>query len=729
MDRVQKEASLDSKRRAVRYRFCPSAFVGLPAGTFLQPTKHGQVARQRLDGQWRRKLEFARPHRKCALPGTIVSVGQGAAESSGAPQNSTATGAESEASSTFPEPAAIHQVRVPGATEVHRLEFKPRTGWLWRLWLAWKLVFVRIRLRRNTTIAVEVEGAFPDAQLSGLRTSATLSLEDWKRICRNGAHDPRICAMYVKLGPLACGYGRLQEARRYMDYFRQSGKPVIVYMTVASEREYYLALGADEIHMPPEGTLSLRGLKVSASFLRGVLDKVGIEPQVKRIGEYKSAGDQLARRTMSEAQREVLTSLLEQQFEHLCRELGARLPTEPQPLDAVQRILEDPPLSVEEWKTLGFVDDILYEDELLNRLKMRFVGKHMGLSEKGDEQASSSAEERRRSRLLERPLRAVSAKRYRRVRPALLGLPEGARYGVTRIGVVRALGAIQTGRSSTNPLFSPSIGSDTLVEQLQRAQTDRRLAAVILRVDSPGGSALASDLIWHAVRELAKRKPVIATMGDVAASGGYYISMGCHAIVAEPLTLTGSIGVVTAKPSLEQLFERIGFRREVLSRGRFAELDVDCRPFTPDEDAYFTRSTERIYESFVRKAAESRGRQPSEFERYAQGRVWTGTQAEAVGLVNALGGFDRAVELCRQRLALSVDRPVRIVEVRPRTAGPLARLLQNVSALVADSLVRSSMQSVESAQARAPEPVVDPSTQRLEGMLNFLLRTFIQTKF
>ncbi|KAF6001146.1 hypothetical protein F1559_003606 [Cyanidiococcus yangmingshanensis] len=165
----------------------------------------------------------------------------------------------------------------------------------------------------------------------------------------------------------------------------------------------------------------------------------------------------------------------------------------------------------------------------------------------------------------------------------------------------------------------------------------------------------------------------------------------------------------------------VGFRRVVLSHGRLAELDVDCRPFTPDEDAYFTRSTERIYESFVRKAAESRGRQPR--------RVWTGTQAEAIGLVNALGGFDRAVELCRQRLALSVDRPVRIVEVRPRSAGPLARLLQNVSALVADSLVSSSMQSVESAQARAPEPVVDPSTQRLEGMLNFLLRTFIQTKF
>jgi protease-4 len=517
-----------------------------------------------------------------------------------------------------------------------------------------------------------------------------------------------------------------------MDYFRQSGKPIIVYMTMASEREYYLALGADEIYMPPEAMLSLRGLKVSASFLRGILDKIGIEPQVKRIGAYKSAGDQLARRTMSDAQREVLTSLLEQQFEHLCGELSERLHGELKTPNAVQRILDDPPLDMTEWKTLGFVDDTLYEDELLNRLKMRFVGKHMGLAENPEEKTSSASAERRRNRLLERPLRAISAKRYRRVRPAVLGLPESARQGVTRIGVIHALGAIQTGRSSMNPLLSASIGSDTLVEQLQRAKSDRRLAAVILRVDSPGGSALASDLIWHAVRELAKRKPVIASMGDVAASGGYYISMGCHAIVAEPLSLTGSIGVVTAKPSLQQLFENIGFRREVLSRGRYAELDIDCRPFTPDEDAYFTRSTERAYESFVRKAAESRRRQHDEFERYAQGRVWTGAQAEAIGLVDALGGFDRAVELCRQRLELPADRPVRFVDVRPRAAGPLALFLQNMGASILESLVGSKLKSAvafETMETRAVEPIADLSTQRFEAVLTFVLRALSSTNF
>jgi protease-4 len=703
-----------------------AAFVAAPAGSasrLRQRSNRSGVQRHRESTSRAPRLARTRRGRAPRLP---LSASLHEAGASRDPPNSVVSElGEAAGTVNFPEPSAVNHVRVPGALEAHRLEFKPQTGWLWRVWLAWKLVFVRVRLRRYTTITVDLEGPFPDSHAATFPAASSISLEDWKRICRNGAHDPRICAMYVKIGPLACGYARLQEARRYLDYFRQSGKPVIVYMPVASEREYYLALGADEIYMPPEGILSLRGMKVSASFLRGVLDKIGIEPQVKRIGAYKSAGDQLARRTMSDAQREVLTSLLEQQYEHLCSELSTRVGSEPDPAAVVHRILDDPPMTVAEWKALGFVDGISYENDLLDKLKMRFVGKAWGLSETSEKESSSSSADRRLRRLLVRPLRAVAAKRYRRVRPSVLGLPEGRRRGVTKIGVIRALGAIQTGRSSSNPLFSPSIGSDTLVEQLERAKNDRSLAAVILRVDSPGGSALASDLIWNSIRELAKRKPVIASMGDVAGSGGYYISMGCQAIVAEPLTLTGSIGVVTAKPSLQQLFERIGFRREVLSRGRYAELDVDFRPFTPEEDAYFTRSTERVYESFVRKAAESRGRQHHEFDRYAQGRVWSGTQALAVGLVDALGGFDRAVELCRERLELAADRPLRFMEVRPRSTGLLASLLENMGALLLETGFGSLLQSLganQIAEARLETALPDASMPRVDSVLAALLR-------
>ena len=610
-----------------------------------------------------------------------------------------ATTATSPVSRTFPPPAAVQTPAVPLATEVHALSFARHTGVLQAFWRAIRLFFALIRLKRDTTLVMELEGGLPDAAPNTLWDK--LALEDVCSSLRKAAHDPRICAAYLKIGVITCGYARLQEIRRYLHYFRQSGKPVVAFMAVATEKEYYVALGADEIYMPPEGVLSLRGFKVSGAFLRGVLDKIGIEPQVQRIGEYKSAGDQLARRDMSAAQREVLTSLLAQQYEHFCKEMARRVPGEAAAghdgsLQTVQSLIDEAPVTTTEWKERGFLEDVRYEDEVTDMLKLRYAGRRFAPTE---EQEAESRRARRR-KFLDRQLRAVSAKRYRYVRASLLGLDRRT-WRQPRIGVIRALGAISTGRSRNSPLSGRSVGSDTLVEQLQRARTDPRIAAVVLRIDSPGGSALASDLIWHEVRALAQRKPVVASMGDVAASGGYYIAMGCQRIVAEPLTLTGSIGVVTLKPSLQQLFERIGFRRETLSRGRYAELDVDDRPFTPEEEAYFARLTQSFYRTFVHKAAESRGRAADEFDAYAQGRVWSGVQALEIGLVDALGGMERALALCREQLQLAPDASVQRVEIRPRSRNRLQELLQRVAwtagvmGLLSDAKASSSRSGVE----------------------------------
>jgi protease IV len=318
----------------------------------------------------------------------------------------------------------------------------------------------------------------------------------------------------------------------------------------------------------------------------------------------------------------------------------------------VLRLLDAGLQGMDEYVDAGLVTGVKYEGEIVDDLKRRFRSK-------GPDEDDAA--------VLKRPLDAVPFAQYaRRTSEKMLGLG-----GRQKIAVIRAAGAITSGKSGSSPVMGNTIGSESIVGLLNDAADDDSIKAVVMRVDSPGGSALASDVMFHAVGRLAKKKPVIASMVSVAASGGYYISMGCP-IVCEPAALSGSVGVVTAKLSLGELYKRVGFAKETLSRGKYAELEIDTRVFNRDEAAYFKSGAERAYRSFVTKAAAARGLDYDTMHAVAQGRVWTGQQAAENGLVDHLGGFWRAVELAKDAAGIT-DEHVCLEEVRAPVS-TLARL-------------------------------------------------------
>eukprot|EP00981_Chlorochromonas_danica_P000436 scaffold96_cov167-Ochromonas_danica.AAC.43 len=575
-----------------------------------------------------------------------------------------------------------------------------------------------------------------------------------------GAHDPRVEGILIDLGGLSCGYAKLQELRQYINYFKQSGKPVIGFSNGASEKEYFIASSFTEFYIPPEGTLDLRGLSSTASFVRGALEKVGIEPQVQRIGKYKSAGDQLNREQISDAQREVISSLLSETAKTWCKTIAeARNLTSDEVLRLwVEEANEHDPY---ECSRRGLITAVLYEDQVETYLKYRLrkVRKNLFTSwihpdasletshfpkanisdfnmtyhfeaiprrnlntpSSSNTRAGDSGEEHS-STFLQRmfPLNydqpnifpAASYLRKMRKAPRILKhLPYIETSFGPRIAVINAAGAINTGDSRGNsPLSGQSIGSDSIISQIREARDDDRIRAVVLRVDSPGGSALASDLIWRELRMLSKAKPVVACMVDLAASGGYYLSMACDVIVADQLTLTGSIGVVLAKFNIGGLNERLGLKSETLSIGKYAEVLSSSRSFTEEEAKYFEELARKAYLSFVSKAAASRNMTVEAMQEVAQGRVWTGRQALDRGLVDQIGGLWKAVEIASnlsdQTSSSSRKKFGRSLKKAPIRLQIFRQPMRGLGALLSPNAAVNSDKHKENIQAMCGEEVV-----------------------
>ncbi|KAL4448020.1 hypothetical protein ABPG75_005239 [Micractinium tetrahymenae] len=545
-----------------------------------------------------------------------------------------------------------------------------------KAWTSVKLAFALPwrRFKSESVLTLKLSGQIAE-QPQG-RFSKTVSLPALCECLRKAALDPRVVGVCVKVEPLACGWGKLQELRRHIEHFKQSGKFSIAYLERGGEKEYYLASCFGEVYIPPSANLSLRGLSVSGTFLREALEKVGVEPEVRRIGVYKSAGDQLLRSDMSEAQREQLTALLDDIYggflEHVAAARGKSR-------EEVAAFLDEGVFDMEAFRQRGFVDDLKYECELEELLKQRTGGK-------------------------EDELRKVGYNKYKSVSPSAFGLT-----GRKAIAIVRAAGAITGSSGGTGS----SITSTQVISQLRGLKKNKNIAAVVLRIDSPGGDALASDLMWREIRELSKTKPVIASMSDVAASGGYYMAMAAKKVVAEALTITGSIGVVTGKFNLQDLYRRIGYGKEVLSRGKYAQLLAENKAFTPEEEALFDASAQHAYESFRNKAADSRGMSVEAMQEVAQGRVWSGQRAAQLGLVDHVGGLWRAVQLAKREAGLAADEAVRVLEVSRAQTSPLQLLGGGASAPAALGLLLlqalaggSPAQGAQAAAATAGAPLL-----------------------
>jgi protease-4 len=521
----------------------------------------------------------------------------------------------------------------------------------------WKLFWAlpTRRFKSGSVLTIKLSGAISE-QSQG-RFSNIVSLPELQMALVKAALDPRIKGVCVKIDPLQCGWSKLQEIRRHVAYFKKSGKYSIAYLERAGEKEMYLASAFGEVYAPPSASVSLRGISVKGTFLRGTLDKIGIEPEVRRIGNYKSAGDQLLREEMSPYQREQLSALLDDIYLEFVEGLAdARGKT----VEEVKALIDEGIYDMARLKEVGMVDDLKYEDEINDMLKERTDGKD-------DE------------------LRFVKYKRYRKVNPKAFGIG-----GKKTIAVVRTSGAIVGGESQNNV-----ITSDKVIAQLRALKKNKKVSAVVLRVDSPGGDALASDLMWREIQMFSKEKPIIASMSDVAASGGYYMSMACSKIVAEPLTITGSIGVVTGKFCTAELAKKIGYASETISKGKYAEILNDARPFNEIEAELFDKAAQHAYESFRDKAALSRNMEIDQMQAVAQGRVWTGKAAASIGLVDAIGGLNRAIQLAKNAAEIPEEEPVTIREVSRSSTSPLKLLTggANAQALLALAAVSSSSSS------------------------------------
>lgn len=483
----------------------------------------------------------------------------------------------------------------------------------------------------NSTLVLRIGGDLAEAEPGGVFNQFIESpptVRATVEALRKAKVDRRVAGVVLVPAGANGLWGKLQELREAVVDFKTSKKPIVAYLEYGGEQEYYLASACDKVFLMPASPLDLSGLATYELFLRGALDKIGAYPDMLHIGDYKTAANTFTERTYTPAHREMAESLTTDLYEQLVRGIaeGRR-----KSAAEVRAIVDRGPLLPEDAVRLGLVDDVAYEDQIDD--KVSFGGQRM---------------------------KRLDNDQYRHVPAASLGIDRGP-----KIAVIYAEGTIASGRS-TSDLGSPVVGSETIIEYIRKARADETIKAIVLRVDSPGGSAIASDVIWRELMISRPSKPIISSMSDLAASGGYYIAMPAHAIVAQPGTLTGSIGVVMGKFALGGTFEKLGLNMEATSRGQYAQIYSPDRPFTPEERAKVEEQMQATYDLFVEKAAQARRTTPEKIDAIAQGRVWTGSQAKRLGLVDELGGLQRAVALAKQHAKIDPATEVQLVVYPPK---------------------------------------------------------------
>src|SRR5687767_5272970 len=507
------------------------------------------------------------------------------------------------------------------------------------IWLA--LRKTEPTIRNNSVLALRVSGMLPDYSpddpfkkiLGGPDQSLTGLVMQFKK----AKVDNRIKAILLDINMSGVGWGKAEEIRDAITDFRSSGKPVYGFIEFGLNKEYYIATACDKIIVPPPGELFINGLAADVMFFRGSLDKLGIYPDIYQIGKYKSAGDMFTQKEMTDAHRQYINELLDDLFNRYVNTISQARKKTP---EEVLTLIDNAPYDAIKAKEAGLIDEALYRDELEKQMKTLVGAKDSD------------------------PFPVVRGYDYRDVSPESLGLNKGE-----RIAVIYASGDINSGSSQNSPSGDQSIGSDTVVRALNDAAADNTIKAIVLRVDSPGGSGLASDVIWHAVEMANAKKPVVVSMSDVAASGGYYISASASKILAQPTTITGSIGVLAGKPVMRGFYDWLGISNEYVMRGKTAGMFRATEKFSDDERVKFEEWIKTTYyRDLVPKVAKGRGKDPGYIDSVAQGRVWTGGQAKDKGLVDEFGGLDKAIDVAKQLAKIPADKGVqRVILPYPTT--------------------------------------------------------------
>jgi protease-4 len=492
-----------------------------------------------------------------------------------------------------------------------------------------------VEISIDANIVEERLQRFPDRFFQGEVTT----VKDILDILQRAHNDSRIAGVILYIDPVSMGLAKVQEIRDAIAGFKSSGKFIFAFMEDGGNLEYFLACAAERVYLMPQGSIQLTGLASEVYFFRGMFDKLGVIPDFEHIGDYKNASDVLTRKTMSDAHREAVNAILDSYYDQFISGIAQsrKLSTA-----KTKDLIDKGPFLAQEAVNNGLIDKLVYKDEFLDLAKQRNKGK----------------------------LPIIEGKKY---------LLQSSRSGAfkPKIALVYGCGSIVPGSSSYSPLTGMMMGSDTIAKAIKEARESSAIKAIIFRIDSPGGSAIASDVIWREVVLTKKVKPFIVSMSDVAGSGGYWIAMSADKIVAQPGTLTGSIGVLGGKYNIKGFYQKIGINKEILYRGKHARIFSDYQNFTDEEREIFLKGIKDIYHNFVSKVANSRNMSYEQVDEIAQGRVWTGEQGKKLGLVDELGGLNKALELAKTAANISPKTNVALV-IYPKTSGWSGRFLESV---------------------------------------------------
>lgn len=455
---------------------------------------------------------------------------------------------------------------------------------------------------------------------------------------RKAREDQSVTGLIIRPFNLQLGFAKIEELRDALIDFRQSGKRLIAFLEYTSTRDYYLASTAEEIYMVPNGTLALIGLSAEATFLKDALGKLGVKADFVHIGQYKTAADQYTKNSMSAQYSEVMNRLMDDIYQQVLRGISENYPDSTQ---SIASLIDQAPLTAGKAQKLQLVDSLLYWDELENLLNLN--SSHV---------------------------KKISFDHFLETQQSGVYISSG-----NKIALLFASGTIYSGSSGYSPFYGNVIGDESLISQIRRAANDESVKAIVMRIDSPGGSGMASDLIWREVKKARLKKPFVISMADVAASGGYYIAMAADKIVAQPSTITGSIGVISGKFNLKGFYDKIGIKKEQINRGKHANLYSDYKNFSLQERENIRENMQEFYEEFTRKAAEGRNMPVEELEKIAQGQVWSGYRAKQLALVDTLGGLVTAVRVAQEMAGIPAYRHAKIL-IYPKHKSLLERLIE-----------------------------------------------------
>lgn len=511
-----------------------------------------------------------------------------------------------------------------------------------------------VKLEANSVYELELSGQLTDrseddpfsgalAEAFGQSVPKMIGLDDVLSNIEKAKNDANVQGIYLRGGTLAGGQASLKEIRDALLDFKASGKFIIAYADAYAQSNYYLASVADKVLLNPSGMIDFRGISAEIMFLKNTLDKLGIEMQVVRVGTFKSAVEPFIETQMSDANRQQVTSYTSSMWQTMLQGISESRKISIEQLNAYA----DEMLAfqqTEKLKSYQLVDSLVYADEVDSILKT-YVAE------------------------------------YKLVKHAsMMKVPDGKKFSKDKVAVIYAVGGIDDGSGE-------GIVSEKLVKTIDEVAKDELVKSVVFRVSSPGGSAYGSEQIWRALTNLKKKKPLIVSMGDYAASGGYYISCMADSILAQPNTITGSIGIFGLIPNIEGLNKKLGFNYDVVKTNKMSDAPSVNRAFRPEERALMQTYINHGYELFVKRCADGRGKTTDEIKAVAEGRVWTGTEALSIGLVDALGNLNDAVKIAAQKAELT-DYQVRSY---PEKEDFATRLLKNLGGDVESRILKSQM--------------------------------------